>query len=450
MIKHYVRKMTPGPVIRVYHWFLSHLAAFVYGYPSEKMIVIGVTGTLGKSITTEWIGGVLESTGAKVGWATTNSFKVAGKEWANATKMTMIGRFQLQKMLRDMVKAGCKYAVIETTSQGIVQYRHLGINYDIAVLTNLSPEHIEAHGSFENYMKAKGKLFDHTAHGKRKMIDGQKIKKVKVIHTDFEYAPFFLSFITDETYAYCVQDVVSTSSDTSGMKLDLCRMIAQLKKYTSEGSDFVVNNQRFHLNPIGKFNVYNVLGAIAVCTALGLEMSEIAKGVEKLKGVPGRLEKIDEGQPFEVIVDFAYEPTSLGALFEAVRFFDHAQIIHVTGSTGGGRDKARRPVLGKMSAEFASVTIVTNEDPYDDDPQEIIGQVAAGAIEAGAKEGDSLFKILDREKAIEKAISLANPGDIVLITGKGSEPVMAVKHGKTVPWDDREAARKAIKKSLAK
>jgi len=447
MIKHYVRKITPGPVVKVYHWFLSHLAAFLYGYPSEKMIVIGVTGTLGKSITVEWIGGVLESTGAKVGWASTNSFKIADKHWMNDTKMTMVGRFKLQKMLKDMVKAGCKYAVVETTSQGIVQYRHLGINYDVAVLTNLSPEHIEAHGSFENYMKAKGQLFDHTSKGKNKILDGQRIKKIKVIHTDFQYAPFFLSFVTEETYAYCVQDAVSTPPN---VKMDICRVIAQLKKYTPEGSDFVVNGQKFHLSPIGKFNVYNALGAIAVCTALGYDMPTIAKGVEKLEGVPGRLEKIDEGQPYEVIVDFAYEPTSLGKLFEAVQFFDHAQIIHVTGSTGGGRDKARRPVLGKMSAEFASVTIVTNEDPYDDDPQEIIDDVAAGAIKAGVKEGEDLFKILDRGEAIEKAISLANPGDIVLITGKGSEPRMAVKHGKTVPWDDRDAARKAIKKSLTK
>ncbi len=428
MIKHYVRKIVPEPVIKVYHWVLAYLAAAMYRNPSKQLTVIGVTGTHGKTTTVEWIGRILESAGESVGWATTNSFKVGVKEWPNATKMTMLGRFQLQKMLRQMVSQGVKYAVIETSSQGIMQYRHLGIKYDLVLLTDLSPEHIEAHGSFENYKNAKGKLFEH--------LGGQGIK---ILNLDDEHVEYFAAFDSEKTYGFGINESKKQRSK------EAVPIIAKQIKTTDRGSTFSVDGQDFKLAPLGMFNVYNALAAITAAQALGFDLKTIAIGVSKLEGVPGRLEVIDEGQDFTVIVDYAFEPVALSKLFDAIGFFDHKRVIHVTGSTGGGRDVARRPIIGKLSAERADVTIVTNEDPYDDDPQEIIDDVAAGALEAGAKEGNNLFKILDRAEAIVKAISLANPGDIVLITGKGSEPVMAVKHGKTVPWDDREEARKALK-----
>jgi UDP-N-acetylmuramyl tripeptide synthase len=194
--------------------------------------------------------------------------------------------------------------------------------------------------------------------------------------------------------------------------------------------------------------VYNALAALTAAEAYGMPISEAIERVSMLKGMPGRYESIQEGQAFSVIVDYAYEPAALERLFAFAQTLkqDH-RIIHITGSAGGGRDVARRAVIGELSAHQADITIVTNEDPYDEDPMAIITQVADAAVKAGKADGATLFRILDRGEAIQKAISLARPGDVVLITGKGSEPVMAVAGGKKIPWDDREEARKALRKA---
>lgn len=438
MIKYFVRKLVPEPVIKVYHWVLSYLATFVYRNPSQDLVVIGVTGTHGKTTTCEWIGQILEHAGETVGWATTNSFKIGSKEWTNDKKITMLGRFQLQGLLRNMVKSGVKYAVIETSSQGIEQYRHLGIDYDVVLITDLTPEHIEAHGGFENYKQAKGKLFEH--------LHGQGIK---IVNLNDEHVDFFASFESEKTFGFGVNvEEPFTGSSTGRLKpsATLIPVVASEIKTSAAGSSFVVGEHQFELKPLGLFNVKNALAAITVARSLGFDWDVIARGISKLEPVPGRLEVIDEGQDFTVIVDYAFEPVALTKLFEAVEYFDHNRIIHVTGSTGGGRDVARRPKMGAISSQFADITIVTNEDPYDDDPQEIIDNVALGALEAGSVENEDLFKIMDRGEAIARAIGLAKTGDVVLITGKGSEPVMAVKHGKTIPWDDRAEVRKALQK----
>ena len=436
MLKRLLRKIIPEPIFRLYHWTLSVLAVFLYGYPSRKLTVIGVTGTSGKTTTTEWIGRIIEHCGDSVGWATTNSFKVGSKEIVNDTKMTMLGRFKTQKMLREMVRSGCKYAVIETSSQGIKQYRHKGIEYDLVVLTNLWPEHIEAHGGFENYKRAKGKLFDHCS-------------KVHLVNLNCEHAKYFLKFKADKKYGFDVRGKDARKGVSADTLTGVVPTVAEKIKVLATGSSFAIRDQKFNLSPIGLHNVENATAAISVALALGYDIKLIADAVARLPVVPGRLETIDQGQPFTVIVDYAFEPVALAKLFETVQMFDHKRVIHVVGSAGGGRDVSRRPKLGRLSAEHADITIVTNEDPYDDDPQEIIDQVAAGAFEVGSHEGQDLYRILDRAKAIDKAISLAAKGDIVLITGKGSEPVMAVGNGKTVPWDDRREVRKALHKVIS-
>src|SRR3989339_489899 len=198
MLKANLRAIVPESLISAYHYVLARLAAFLYVHPSEKLIVIGVTGTNGKSTTVQFIGRLLESVGERVGWTTTASFKVADHEWVNDRKMTMLGRLQTQKLLRNMVKAGCRYVIIETSSQGIMQSRHIGINYDVIAFTNLTPEHIEAHGGFENYKAAKGKLFDRLHRLPRKKIDGREIEKSIVVNLDDPHAEYFLSFEADQ------------------------------------------------------------------------------------------------------------------------------------------------------------------------------------------------------------------------------------------------------------
>lgn len=442
MLKSLLRSLIPEPLIGAYHYVLALLAAFLYGHPSEKLIVVGVTGTNGKSTTVQFIGRLLESSGQRVGWTTTASFKVADREWVNDKKMTMLGRFLTQKLLREMVEAGCRYAVIETSSQGIVQSRHIGINYDVVAFTNLTPEHIEAHGGVENYKAAKGELFDRLHRLARKKIDDQEIEKAIIVNLDDPHAEYFLSFGADR-YGGCSWRGAHQELQT---RLNKTPVLAVDVAFGGTCTTFSWDGEPIHLKPIGRFYLENALVATAVLSILGMDHEVIRRGVEELDAVPGRLEKIDEGQPFTVIVDYAYEPAALGAVYEAMELIQHKRIIHIVGSAGGGRDVARRKTLGEMAAQQDDIVIVTNEDPYDEDPMQIVNDVADAAGSNGKMDGVDLYRILDRQEAIDFAVKIAEPGDLVLITGKGSEPVMAVANGKKIPWDDREAVRRALNK----
>jgi UDP-N-acetylmuramoyl-L-alanyl-D-glutamate--2,6-diaminopimelate ligase len=433
---HRLKQLAPEPVKQAWHYALARAAAVVYRHPSERLIVFGVTGTNGKSSTVQFMGQMLEAMGEKVGYTTTAGFRVAGHDIENKMKMTMPGRMYLQQLLKRMVREGCRYAIVETSSQGVAQYRHLGVNYDLVVFTNLTPEHIEAHGGFENYKAAKGALFAHLAAGRRKQLGGRMIPKTSVVNADSEHADYFAGFPVDEVVRFSLEG----KGDVN----------VEVEKWGAEGAvvklhDDASGEAKFTIPLMGEFQVQNVVGAVTALLAAGFELGRVAKAVAELQPVPGRLERIALGQPFEVIVDYAYEPAALEALFKAVAPLKSKRLIGVHGSAGGGRDLARRPLIGALAAAHESIVIVTNEDPYDENPLEIIEQVAEGARQAGKVEDKDLFLIESRKEAIRKAIDLAKPGDTVLITGKGSEPVMAVAGGKKIPWDDRKEARAAIK-----
>lgn len=400
------------------------------------MVVIGVTGTNGKSSVVNFISQLLEMAGHSVGFTSTVNFKIGKKEWLNNIKMTMPGRFQLQKLLRQMADAGCEYAIIETSSEGIKQWRHFGINYDVAVFTNLTPEHIESHGGFENYKRAKGELFKHLTEKPRKTIKGEKIPKQIIVNADDEHAEYFLEFKADKKYGFTFQPPFN------GMGLEYLHI--DDVKLKEEGSEFKINNNVIRLPLFGEFNIQNAVAAFAAARALGVPFEKAISYLEKIQAVPGRLEFINAGQPFDVIIDYAPEPASMRVLIKFLEQYKSARRIHVLGSCGGGRDIARRPVLGKLAADYADIVIVTNEDPYDEDPQEIIDQVAMGALGAGKKEGETLFRILDRREAIRKALSLAKPNNMVVITGKGAEQAMCAANGKKIPWDDRSVVREEL------
>lgn len=436
-LKLLIESLLPIAWLSLYHKILANLASFIYGNPSKKLIVIGVTGTNGKTTSAYLIAKALEADGSKTGCTTTALFKIGEKEWLNGTKMTMLGRFALQKILKQMVQAGCKYAVIETSSQGILQHRHDQIAYDIGVFTNLTPEHIEAHGGFENYKRAKIKLFEHVAKLPPKIIDGQKIQRTIVLNADDQHAKDFAIQGIPRVVWYGLNQ-----GEVRAINID----------ETVQGVAFEVEDDRIlvKLKLMGRVNVYNALAALAVARVLGLEMKSAARKLEEIKNMPGRFERIDLNQPWLVMVDYAPEPESLKRLYEELKPLKPNKIIHVLGSCGGGRDVARRPVLGKLAAQNAAYVIVTNEDPYDDDPMEIIRQVAEGAAQEGKRENENLFLILDRGEAVQKAMDLAEPGDLVLLTGKGSEQKICVADGKKIPWDDREAAKKAIQSAIAR
>jgi UDP-N-acetylmuramoyl-L-alanyl-D-glutamate--2,6-diaminopimelate ligase len=451
-----IKKVIPNKLFKIlqpaYHFFLSWLSAVAYRWPSEKLIVVGITGTTGKTTSVYLIAKMLEEAGFKVGFTSTAMFNDGQKEWLNDKKMTMVGRFFTQRILRRMISNGCQYAIIETTSEGIVQFRHRFINYDILVFTGLYPEHIESHGNFDNYQKAKGKLFAHLKRCKTKYVDEKKkikksdsgikkidltrVKKTIIINGNDKYAKYFLDFWADVKIAF-----VNTNKFVLDFKKSVKIINYHNIKVSSHSTNFTVFNTEIKLQLLGEFNVSNAMAAVCVGFVQDLTINQIKKGLEGIEGVAGRLEKINQGQKFIVIVDYAFEPGAVAKLYETIKLIPHKKVIHVLGSAGGGRDIARRPRLGQLAGKMADYTIVTNEDPYDDDPCIIIDQVSLGAEKAGKEIGKDLFKISDRREAIKKALSLANERDLVLITGKGSEQSICVANGERISWDDRAVVR---------
>ena len=432
---HTIKSKIPSAWLQPYHYVLARGSALVYGNPSNKLIVIGVTGTKGKSSTTQMMAQLLTASGKKVGYTGTAGFSIAGQVIENRMKMTMPGRFVLQRLLRAMVKAGCEYAIIETSSQGLLQYRHLGINYDVAVFTNLSPEHIEAHGGFAAYRAAKKLLFTHLLMRVHKIIDGQKIDKVIVTNGDDEASEYYADAPADKKFSFSWHGQASAN-----------RIVPTSVIRDENGLRMTIDHVDFAVPLVAEFEQQNALCAIATLASVGIPLTQLARAAQSLQSIPGRFERIVGGQPFTVIVDYAYEPKAIETLLRSVEPLKPKRIIGVHGSAGGGRDVARREKIGRLAGAKEDVVIVTNEDPYDDNPEEIVRMVADGARAVGKTDGQNLFVIMDRQVAIDKAMQLAQPGDVVLLTGKGSEPVMAVAGGVKLPWDDRTAARKALAK----
>ncbi|MFA5127892.1 MAG: UDP-N-acetylmuramyl-tripeptide synthetase [Patescibacteria group bacterium] len=416
----------------IYHYIVAVLAYVYYGRPARKLIVIGVTGTKGKSSTARFIAEVLRAGGNKVGLLSTVEFQIADKRILNDKKMTMLGRGQIQKMLREMVLAGCKYAVVETSSEGILQYRHIGLDYDVCVFTNLGTEHSERHGGFTNLRRDKGKIFAGLMKQKRKIIDGQEVAKIIVANLDDENAEYFLQFNADKKKTFGLEKPAE--------------VFGKIISTDANGTTMECGGAEYNIYIPGMFNVYNALASVAVGHSFDIHDTDIAKGISSVKLIEGRMESIDVGQPFKVLVDYAHEPMSLTELFKTARQMVGAQnkVIAVIGSDGGGRDKSKREFMGEVAGQMCDTVVITDVNCFDEDPDEIIKMLAVGAIKAGKFEGQDLFSITDRREGINKAITLAKPGDIVLITAKGTEPCMVFAKGRKIPWDDRRVAKEIL------
>ncbi len=410
-----LEKYIPKKIYRffqpAYHFALAIVGVAVYRKPSRHLYVIGVTGTKGKSSTTEFVNAVLEKAGKKTAVLSTIRFKVGGVTRANKFKMTMPGRLFVQKFLHDSVKDGCGYAIIEMTSEGARFFRHLGVEMDALVFTNLSPEHIESHGSFENYKNAKLRLVKHLARSK-------KPSRVSVANIDNKHGFSFLIHDVEKNIGYSLKDVNVLSENST----------SSIIEYKGE---------RITVPLPGAFNILNALSAIKLAEEIGIPLATIKEGVESLKLIRGRVEKIDAGQNFTVIVDYAHTDDSLKKLYGA---FPSSRKIAVLGSTGGGRDSWKRPVLGKIADDECDEIIITNEDPYDEDPMHIIEAVTSGVTR------HTPHIIVDRREAIREAIKLARPGDTVLITGKGTDPYIMGPNGTKEVWDDATVAREELEK----
>lgn len=420
-IKPFLKKIIPPLIIKWSHKARGMLAAVIYGFPGRKLKVIGVTGTNGKTTTCHMTASILEKAGFKVGLASTIRFRIAKKETVNDTNMTTVSPFVLQKMLASMVEAKCDYAILETTSHAIDQYRNWGINYEVAVLTNITHDHLDYHQTFANYRNIKLKLF----------LENNKIHIVNLNDSSAEY---FLQTPSHKTLTYGI----------SNQKADL---FSRNIKLLASGSIFElaspIGNLTVNLKIPGIFNVENSLAASAIAISQDISVDVIKKALEKMETVPGRMEKIKNSLGIEIIIDYAHTPDALEKIYRTIRPIIKGRLISVLGACGD-RDKTKRPLLGALAGKFADTVIITNEEPYAEDPEKIIEMVAAGM-----PRGKNFLKISNRRKAIHKALSLAKNGDAILITGMGDQRYMVVGR-EHVPWNEREVVKEELAKLNSK
>lgn len=426
-IKKLVRGFIPESVINFYHKIQAVLACIWYGFPGKKMTVIGVTGTNGKTTTCYMISQILDEAGLANAMATTIFFKSGKKYIRNNSKMTTLNPFVLQKFLRDAYNKGIRYAIIETTSHAIVQSRIWGIKYDSLVFTNITHDHLDYHGTFAHYLDAKLKLFRDNPQARA------------VINIDDANASKFKTISGNKVVTYSLEG----KGDVNGRKIHLYE----------DGVTFDIawfgNEIHTKLNIMGRFNIANSLAAFCVATNYNISPKSIVKAIANIQNIPGRLEYLDFGQNYKIVIDFAHTPDGLQKVFEAVRPVVRGRIIHIAGATGD-RDKTKRPILGALAGKYADIAIVTDEDPGMENPEEIINAVAEGVVRGAEKSapkilGKNFFKIVDRSKAIEFGLQIARKGDMVLITGKGHEEVMKVGE-KLVPYSDKKAIEQIIKR----
>ena len=427
----FFRKLIPDrhPLRLLFHKIKGFLAALIYFFPADNMIVIGVTGTNGKTTVVNLITNILNTAGYKVGMTSTINFQINEKRWVNADKQTTMSPFKLQKLLRKMVKKGCKYAVVEVTSHAVTQSRIFGINFDMAVITNVTPDHVEYHGSFNAYLNEKGKLFKKVSKGRKKF----GVPKVLVLNADDKYYNFFNQHVADRKITYGLKGATVYAAEVE-------------KK--PEGSNFVLhvpnNAIPIEIKLPGEFNIYNALAACAVGLSLQVPIEVIKKGIEDSSSIAGRFEHVDAGQDYSVIVDYAHAPEAMEHLLSLYRRLTKGNLISVFGATGGGRDKGKRPDMGRIADEYADYIILTDDDPYEEDEYGIIDQIAEGI---SRKEGKDFWKVPDRKEAIRLALTKATEGDTVVISGKGCEEIMIVR-GKRVPWNDKKVVEELLNREF--
>jgi UDP-N-acetylmuramoyl-L-alanyl-D-glutamate--2,6-diaminopimelate ligase len=421
-----------------YHKLLAYVAANLFGNPSKKMYVVAVTGTKGKTSTLNFLWHVLTAGGYKVGLVSTANIKIGDKEIKNWYHMTMPGRFLLQRFLYQMLKARCDIVLVEATSEGIKMNRHVGLYYDVAVLTNLFPEHLKSHNnSFEEYKAAKGVLFKNLMKLPKKRWNGMDVEKIIMVNGDDKNADYFLDFPADKKFSF--------GEGKTSVGVDY--------KFTNtvEGqfnTKFNLEEENYELALPGKFNIYNAMPAILLAKHLQIESDKIREGLKNCTIIPGRMERIEEGQKFTCVVDYAHEAVSMENALNALiplKKSDDNKIIVVFGGDGGGREP--RTEMVRIISKLANVGIITLSDPFDTDPQEINNFLMSKAVEFGMEQDRNIFETIDRRVAIRKAISLASEGDVILFACKGAEQTIEFKD-KSVPWDDRDEVRKALKEKM--
>ena len=419
-MKNKIKKITPNFIVSGYHCLIALGGAIYYRFPTKKIITIGITGTKGKTSTVEILNSILEAAGHKTTIASTLRFKIGSDTKPNLLKMTMPGRAFLQKFLYEAVNKGSTCAIVEMTSEGTKQWRHKFIYLDGLIFTNLSPEHIESHGSYEKYIQAKLKIV-------KTLKNSPKKNKILITNGD---------------------DEESLKLNFPPLKKIVQTHLTEAEPYTStiDGLFFTYKNIKIQSHLAGIFNLYNILSAIKMAEHLGIDLLTIKKGLENFSGIPGRVEKIYPSnksltpyQDFDVIVDYAHTADSLDKIYSLYK--DHKKVC-VLGSAGGGRDTQKRATMGKVADKYCQHIILTDEDPYDEDPKQIVAMIAEGI-------GSTPKTIeMDRRLAIKEALTRVTPGGVVIITGKGTDPYIMRQNGTKEPWSDAKVAKEELEKIL--
>ncbi len=481
---HLIKKLTPQKLKNIYHLAQAMLANFWYGFPSRKIKVIGVTGTNGKTTTCQMVAKILEEAGSRVAMISTINFKRGEKKWVNDTKYTTLSSFKVQKFIKQAIQAGCEYIIIETSSHSLDQNRVWGIDYDTAVITNITREHLDYHKTMEKYRQAKLKLF--------------RKARVAVVNLDMEKLEEFIRARNEIVYGYSTQFPISNfqfpiKSQFSKSKFQ--KIVAENIELGVNHSSYKIQDTNFQLNLLGLFNVENALAATCIGLAYNINLQTTAKALEKINGIPGRMEYVPNDKELNIIIDYAVTPDSLEKLYSltnkikchpdparaeegsrdsSATLQNDRKVIAVFGACGE-RDRGKRPIMGKIVSKYADYIVLTDEDPHNEDPWQIINEVEAGILQchpdpakagegsrANITDGDNsgfladarndnfcfteninYWKILDRREAIKKALALAGPGDFVVVTGKGAEETMAIGD-KKIPWNDKKIIQEAL------
>ncbi len=412
----------------------ADLACAFYAYPAQRLCTIGVTGTDGKTTTGNLIHTILREAGKRASLMTTANFKLDGQEWENTTRQSTLEALDVQQLLRRMVDEGITHAVIEATSHGLELQRVRGCAFDVGVVTNITHEHLDFHKTLENYRRAKARLFEMLDSNPTPARDkGLDARPTAILNRD------------DSSYeilrSYCHVPILDYGIDTSAnVRAVDVRLDASRTRFRAilPGAEVEIETQL-----VGQFNVSNCLAAIATAYSQGIAPTVIARALATVAGVAGRMERIDEGQAFSVIVDYAHTPESLAKVLATLRPLTPGKLLVVFGSAGE-RDVLKRPIMGQIAAQMADFFVITDEDPREEDRAKILREIASGSEEAGKREGRDFLCIADRTQAIATALARAKAGDTILLAGKGHEQSIITGREK-IPWDDRRVAREQLR-----
>ena len=409
---------------------LADLSCAFYSYPAQRLCTIGVTGTDGKTTTCNIINTLLESGGKQSGLITTANFKLLDEEWENLARQSTLEALEVQQFLHRLHERGGSHAVLEATSHGLVLQRLRGCSFDVGVVTNITHEHLDFHKTIDAYRRAKAHLFEMLDPARDK---GLGCRPIAILNRD--------DISYEVLKPYCRTPILDYGIDTPAA---VRAVDIELHPHSTRFRTILPDNECIIETPlVGHFNVSNCLAAIATAYSQGIALETIVRSLATVKGVAGRMERIDEGQPFTVIVDYAHTPDSLGKVLTILRPLTPGKLIVVFGSAGE-RDVQKRPVMGHIAAKMADFFVITDEDPREEDREAILREIAVGAEAMGKRQGSDFLCIANRTQAIAAAFTQAKAGDTVLLAGKGHEQSIIMGREK-LPWDDRRVAREQLK-----